>query len=90
MPDRDVESIRSKAKFVATLRRIADALESGEPMRIQIAAKRFVIPQTAKLSVEHEVEGADEEVELQFKWRNEAAKAKSARAPKRKKRAARS
>jgi amphi-Trp domain-containing protein len=84
MPNRDVESIRSKAKFVATLRRIADALESGEPMRIQIAAKRFVIPQTAKLSVEHEVEGADEEVELQFKWRNEAAK--TARAPKRKKR----
>jgi amphi-Trp domain-containing protein len=81
MADRDVEAIRSKAKFVATLRRVADALEQGEPVRIQVAAKRFVIPAGAKLSIEHEAEGRDEEVELQLSWRN-AAPARAAAAAK--------
>jgi amphi-Trp domain-containing protein len=70
MANRDVEAIRSRAKFVATLRRVADALEQGEPVRIQVAAKRFVVPAGAKLSIEHEVEGRDEELELQLSWRN--------------------
>ena len=72
MANRDVEIIRSKATFVATLRRVADAIEQGEPVRIQIAAKRFTIPQSAELSIEHEVEGRDEEVELQLRWRGDA------------------
>lgn len=73
---------------MATLRRIADALESGEPVRVQVASKRLVIPQGAKLSIEHEREGRDEEVELQFNWRNEPVKPGTA--AKRKKRAQRS
>src|SRR5262245_57241240 len=86
MPDRDVEAVRSRSKFVATLRRIADALESGEPVRIQIASKRVVVPQKAKLSIEHEREGRDEEVELQFSWRNAPPKAaRAGTAAKRKK-----
>ncbi len=72
MGNRDVEIIRSKATFVATLRRVADAIEQGEPVRIQIAAKRFNIPQSAQLSIEHEAEGSDEEVELQLRWRSAA------------------
>jgi len=71
MADRDVEKIKSRAKFVATLRRVADAVESQKPVRIQVAGKRFLIPVGAELSVEHEVEGADEEVELQLRWQAE-------------------
>ena len=73
MPDRDVETIHSRAKFIATLRRVADALERREPVRIQVAAKRFIVPDDATFSVEHEVEGKDEELELQLRWRSEAA-----------------
>jgi amphi-Trp domain-containing protein len=73
MADRDVETIRSRAEFVATLRRVADALEQEQPVRIQVAAKRFTIPADAQLSIEHEVEGQDEELELQLSWRNAAA-----------------
>jgi len=73
MASRDVESIRSRAKFVAALRRVADAIENHEPVRIQVASKRFVVPATARFSIEHEAEGADEELELQLKWRNDAA-----------------
>ena len=75
MADRDVESIRSRAKFVETLRRVADAIERREPVRIQVASKRFLVPTEAELSIEHEVDGPDEELELQLRWRNDAAEA---------------
>jgi amphi-Trp domain-containing protein len=72
MNDRDVESTRSKGQFVSTLRRVADALETGRPVRVQVAGKRFVLPGDAKFSLEHEVEGRREELELQLSWtRNE-------------------
>lgn len=69
MANRDVESIRNPQQFVATLRRVADALEQGEPIRIQVADKRFTVPADAALSIEHEVEGDEEELELQLRWR---------------------
>jgi amphi-Trp domain-containing protein len=69
MANRDVETVSSRAKFVATLRRVADAIEQEQPVRIQVAGKRISIPVGASLSVEHEVEGRDAELELQLKWR---------------------
>jgi amphi-Trp domain-containing protein len=66
--ERDVERNLSSNQFAATLRRIADAIEQGEPVRIQVAQKRFVIPVNAALSIEHEVEGDEEELELQLRW----------------------
>lgn len=73
MADRDVERIHNTASFVETLRRLADALEKGEPFRIQVQNKRFTIPKGAELSIEHEAEGGDEELELQLRWRTESA-----------------
>jgi amphi-Trp domain-containing protein len=70
MADRDVETIRNRAEFVATLRRVADAIEQEQSVRIQVAAKRFTIPADAELSIEHEVEGSNEELELQLRWQN--------------------
>jgi amphi-Trp domain-containing protein len=68
MSDRDVERNCTTETFVETLRRLADALEAGEPFRIQVAGKRFTVPASAELSIEHEAEGGDEELELQLKW----------------------
>jgi amphi-Trp domain-containing protein len=68
MTDRDVERNCTTETFVETLRRLADALEAGEPFRIQVAGKRFTVPASAELSIEHEAEGGDEELELQLKW----------------------
>lgn len=70
MSDRDVERNVNTAQFVATLRRIADCLEGDESVRIQVKGKRFVIPKSAELSIEHEAEGEDEELELQLRWKN--------------------
>ena len=68
MSDRDVERDCPTARFVETLRRVADALEAGEPFRIQVAGKRFNVPVDASLSIEHEVSDGEEELVLQLKW----------------------
>lgn len=69
MADRDVERAVNQQTFVTTLRRLADALEAGEPFRIQVANKRFTVPGDAELSIEHEAEGGEEELELQLRWK---------------------
>lgn len=68
MANRDVEVAKRRSTFVQTLRRVADALEQHKTVRIQVAGKRIVIPVGAKLSIEHEVEGRDAELELQLSW----------------------
>ena len=71
MAERDVDRNCSKDEFVATLRRLADAQGRGEPFRIQVAGKRFVVPEGAELVIEHEIEGAEEELALELRWRRE-------------------
>ncbi len=67
--ERDVERITSVDQFVAKLRRLADALESGKPFRVQVAGERIYVPRRAEISVEHERDDDEEEVEFQLKWR---------------------
>jgi len=76
MTDRDVEREYPLAEFVAKLRRLADALESGKPFRIQVAGERFTVPRSAQWSVEHESEDGEVEVEFQLKWKLADAPAK--------------
>jgi len=73
MGTRDVEATYSVGEFVAKLRRLADALESGRPFRIQIAGERFHVPRDAAFSVEHERGEDEEEVEFQLTWSLAAA-----------------
>jgi amphi-Trp domain-containing protein len=68
--NRDVEKGYSVKQTVAKLRRLADCLESGKPFTIQVAGERIRVPATANFTVEHEREGADEELEFQFTWTN--------------------
>lgn len=68
MAERDVERNCSTQEFITTLRRLADALERGEPFRVQVAGKRFTVPGVAALSIEHEADDDSEELELQLKW----------------------
>ena len=65
---RDVERDCSVEEFVSTLRRIADSLEQDASFRIQVRGLRFTVPKTAELSIEHEAEDGEEELELQLKW----------------------
>ena len=65
---RDVERDCSVEEFVSTLRRIADSLEQDESFRIQVRGLRFTVPKPAELSIEHEADDGEEELELQLKW----------------------
>jgi len=68
---RDVERAVRAKHFVAKLRRLANAIENGDTFRIQIGGERVSVPSDAMISVEHEREGSEEEVELQIRWRND-------------------
>lgn len=65
---RDIERIYSASEASAKLRRLADAVETGSPFRIQVAGERIRVPGRAKFSIEHERGDDEEEIEFQFKW----------------------
>ena len=67
-PDRDIEKIYSVKDFTAKLRRLADALDAGEPFEIQVAGERLYIPANSSFSVEHERSDDTEELEFQLRW----------------------
>jgi amphi-Trp domain-containing protein len=67
-PDRDTEKDYPLPDFIDKLRRLADALESGQRFEIQIAGERVSVPVRATYNIEHEREGGDEEIEFQIKW----------------------
>ena len=69
--ERDVEKSYPKAEFVAKLRRLADAIESGNRFEIQIAGERVYVPVRATFLVEHEKSDDEEEIEFQIKWSRE-------------------
>ena len=64
-----IYGVISGKQTVAKLRRLADCLEQGKPYRIQFAGEKVNVPSDAVFSIEHEREGAQEEVEFQFKWK---------------------
>lgn len=66
--DRDVEKSYPRQEFIAKLRRLADALETGERFDIQIAGERIWVPVRAVYTIEHERGEGEEEIEFQIKW----------------------
>jgi amphi-Trp domain-containing protein len=69
--ERDIEKTYATSEFVAKLRRLADALETGEKFEIQIAGERIYVPVRATYNIEHERSDAEEEIEFQIKWTND-------------------
>jgi amphi-Trp domain-containing protein len=67
-PERDIEKDYPLPEFIDKLRRLADALESGEQFEIMIAGERIYVPVRAVYNIEHEREGDEEEIEFQIKW----------------------
>ena len=70
---RDIEGSYSLPDFIAKLRRLADALETGKRFDIQIAGERIYVPVRATYTIEHERSGEDEEIEFQIKWEHDGA-----------------
>ena len=68
---RDIERTYSRAQFVAKLRRLADALETGAPFTIQVAGERLRLPADVVFNVEHERARGLDELEFQLRWRSD-------------------
>ena len=66
---RDITKTYAIRSFINKIRRLADGLESGEQFTIQIANERIRVPKGAKVSIEHEREGRNEEIEFQIVWK---------------------
>ncbi len=66
--DRDIEKTYTDTEFVEKLRRLADAIETGDKFEIQIAGERIYVPVRATYNIEHEREEGHEEIEFQIKW----------------------
>ena len=67
-PGRDVEKDYPLPQFIEKLRRLADALETGQRFEIQIAGERIWVPVRATFNIEHERGDGEEEIEFQVKW----------------------
>ena len=66
--DSDTEVTHDIASFAAELRRLADALESGATYAMTVDGEEITIPADARLSVAHEREDGEEELEFQITW----------------------
>lgn len=71
--DRDVDKIYPRQEFVAKLRRLAEALESGKRFEISIGGEKIRVPAGAVASIEHERGEGEEEIEFQLRWSRESA-----------------
>ena len=69
---RDIERTYSRRQFVEKLRRLADAIEGEKPFTIQVGGDRLRIPAEAAFNIEHERDGAENELEFQLRWTDEA------------------
>jgi amphi-Trp domain-containing protein len=67
-PKRDIEKDYPLPEFIDKLRRLADALETGQRFEIQIAGERISVPVRATFNIEHERSEDEEEIEFQIKW----------------------
>lgn len=70
-PGRDIEKKYTNSEFAAKLRRLADCVESGDNFEIQVAGERIYVPDRAEFTIEHERDGAEEELEFQVRWKAE-------------------
>lgn len=66
---RDVNKSYSLHQFIQKLRTLADNLESGKGVVIQIAGERIRVPKGAVVNIEHERSRESEELEFQIAWK---------------------
>lgn len=65
---RDVEKEYSAKENIEKLERLLKSMKENKPFEIQVAGERIYVPVDAQFSIEHEVDGNEEELEFQFKW----------------------
>lgn len=69
--DRDTEKAYSNQENIRKLERLVQCMKDGTAFEIQVAGERIYVPVHASFTIEHEREGDEEELEFQFKWKNQ-------------------
>lgn len=64
----EIEKNYEPSGFVADLRRLADAIESGEEFTLEIDGNTITVPAGSLASVEFEQEDGTAELEFQLSW----------------------
>ena len=70
--EREIETGYELPDFIAELRRLADALESGAQFELEIGGETISVPARAVVAVEYEEEDGNAELEFQLSWELEA------------------
>ena len=65
---REIEKSYSDKQTAHKLRRLAEALEQGKRFVITVKGRRISVPPTAKLTIEHDATGSEEELEIEVSW----------------------
>ncbi|MDR0788552.1 MAG: amphi-Trp domain-containing protein [Gemmatimonadota bacterium] len=65
----EIEETLSRYQFAIRLRRLADAVESGNPFTIGVGSKSVRVPPSAVRAIVHEREGEENELEFQLSWK---------------------
>jgi len=75
----EVAKSYSARKTADKLRRLAECLAAGRPFHVQIAGRKVIVPPDAVVSIEHERDGADAELEIEIRWRAAPARTRRQR-----------
>jgi amphi-Trp domain-containing protein len=67
--ERDQTRVASQGQFLRTLERLYQSLSAGKSFRIRVKGETITVPANAELSIEHEREGSEEELEVQLRWK---------------------
>lgn len=65
---REIEKTYSDRQTAHKLRRLAEALENGKRFVITVGGRRISVPPNAKLTIEHDATGGEEELEIEVSW----------------------
>ncbi|MDX2177567.1 MAG: amphi-Trp domain-containing protein [Candidatus Sumerlaeia bacterium] len=76
---RDIEKNYPRKRFVAMLRRFADAIEAGKPVVVTVGANKVKVPADAVFGIEHDSTAKKGELEFEIEWSNAPAKKEPAK-----------
>lgn len=63
-----MEKTYTEKMHIAKMKRLISALEADKPFAIQIKGKKIRVPKDARVSIEYEKDGKNNELEFQVKW----------------------
>ena len=66
---RDATKTYPIKQFITKIGRLVEGLKKGEQFTIQIDGERIRVPKDAKVTIEHEREKDNEEIEFQISWK---------------------